>query len=131
MNFLTWQFIILFIIGIIIIFGLIFLRPKNKHHSSKNGLQKIWSSAKGMLVMISLFICTFLAITNKMTPSFAAAIGSLVSVMLVVHSKNDRTSMNVVNPVLSNPTGNSTPGLMGNPPPITQMLIEENKKDTP
>jgi hypothetical protein len=58
-----------------------------------NGLTKIWNSAKGMLVIITLTLCTIVALLGKMSIPFATCITGLVSVMLYVHGKNNQVAM--------------------------------------
>jgi hypothetical protein len=51
------------------------------------GIKKILSSYKATFCLIVLVVCTFIAIINKMTPSFAACISSVTSVLIYARSK--------------------------------------------
>ncbi len=56
-----------------------------------HGVAKLLQSARGTLAILTLLLSSGIAMTGKMTPAFAATVGSVVTVFTYARGKNQDT----------------------------------------
>lgn len=63
-------------------------------HPLVNGFVGLCASRKGVAFLLTLVITTILSLTNHLTPTFAAVVGTIFSIFSISHSYVNATALN-------------------------------------